>query len=106
MFVFVSLSVCDDNPLGITPPWLGNSVLVPGLSAYIVDVTKVSERASALSLGRSAGDLAFLIAPISLGLLADSVSNPAALWTTSLLIAGANAVFFWKTKERYKPPSD
>lgn len=53
----------------------GQALLAPALSAYAVDVSPVDKLGQALSLHRQAGDLTMLIAPVSLGLLADSLSS-------------------------------
>jgi len=52
-----------------------------------------------MSLSRQAGDMAFLIAPISLGTLAEFTSCDVALQATAMGIAGANAFFFLRAKE-------
>jgi len=64
---------------------LGNSLLVPGLSAFVVDVTHLQERARAQALCRSGGDAAFLVAPLALGWVAD-------LWGTTMALTGAASV--------------
>ena len=71
----------------------------PGLSAYTADISGTEHRGPAMSVARQAGDMAFLVAPISLGTLAEFTSCDVALQTTAIGIAAANAAFLFRAQE-------
>jgi nitrate/nitrite transporter NarK len=82
---------------------VGNSMVNPGLSAFAADIAQdVKTRSQALSLSRMAADSAFLVCPISLGMLAQYSSCATALFTTAGLIGAANVVFALRTTEQFR----
>lgn len=82
----------------------GNSLVQPGMSAFAADIAKDAKtRAQALSVSRMAGDVAFLVAPIGLGLIADMASCSVALYTASFTVLAANGYFALRATESYKP---
>lgn len=78
-------------------------MLHPGLSAFASDIASdVATRGQSLSLSRVAADSAFLICPISLGMLAQWFSCSSALFVTAGLVGVANAIFALHTTEIYR----
>jgi len=77
----------------------GNSLLTPGLTAFTVDLAPESQKGSVLSLTRQAGDLAFLVGPIGLGMLAEATSISHSLALTSAVVFGTNVFFALKAKD-------
>jgi MFS family permease len=72
---------------------LGNSMLGPGLTAYTADISDGQARGPALALSRQAGDVAFLAAPLGLGVLAELFGCGAALQATAVGVAAGTAAF-------------
>ena len=82
----------------------GNSLVQPGMAAFAADIAKDAEtRAQALSISRMAGDVAFLVSPLGLGLIADMTSCSVALYTASFTVLAANCIFALRATESYKP---
>jgi len=80
--------------LGAVMLWgAGNSLLTPGLTAFSVDLAPETQKGSILSLTRQAGDLAFLIGPVGLGMLAEATSISCSLGLTSSVVFGSAAYF-------------
>ena len=79
----------------------GNALTWPGLSAFTADISgKKETRAQVMTLARQAGDLAFLVAPVGLGLLAElSGSTGLALGTAGAVMLAATGVFAARTTE-------
>jgi MFS family permease len=77
---------------------LGNSLISPGLNAFAADRAPAKIRAEALSLQRQAADVAFLVAPLGLGLLSQCTDNVTALGLFSVYAVGSAAVFAARTR--------
>ncbi len=72
---------------------LGTGTAGPAPAAYVADIAPPRMRGVAVALYRSAGDIGFLAAPPLLGLLAETVSIPAAMVVSAVLLSGAAVGF-------------
>jgi MFS family permease len=72
----------------IVPLSLGSTALTAAPVALTADLTHPKDRAQALSLLRTAGDMGLLLGAVSSGLLADVFSMEAAIATNGGLIGG------------------
>jgi hypothetical protein len=70
-----------------------------GLTAMTVDLAPDSQKGSILSLTRQAGDVAFLVGPLGLGMLAEATSYSTAIGLTAAVMAASNAAFAVFAKE-------
>lgn len=99
--------------MGVYPQFLGaallwgagNSLITPGLTAYAVDLAPEAQKGSVLSLMRQAGDIAFLVGPIGLGLLAEATSYPVALGFTSAVMTSTSVLFSYMADSNRTHPS-
>ena len=78
---------------------LGNSIMAPALTAYTADISGTENRGQAMALARQASDVAFLVAPVGLGALAELTSCNTALQITALAIVGAGGFFRSRARE-------
>ena len=76
----------------------GSSVMNPGLTALAADAAPAHLRGESLAIPRQAGDIAFLLGPISLGILADLFSCGFALMVTCFFYLAAALFFVWRTR--------
>eukprot|EP01064_Diplonema_japonicum_P037082 TRINITY_DN8601_c2_g1_i1.p1 TRINITY_DN8601_c2_g1~~TRINITY_DN8601_c2_g1_i1.p1 ORF type:complete len:468 (+),score=43.31 TRINITY_DN8601_c2_g1_i1:52-1404(+) len=82
----VCLSMCSTYPTFVAAivAWgLGTSIMHPGLMALAADIAPPHLRGEALSLSRQAGDIAFLIGPLTLGAIAQWSSCGVGLMVTA-----------------------
>jgi MFS family permease len=69
----------------------GGAIVSTGPTAYLADLVDEKDRASALSMLRSFGDLGLMLGAGSLGCLAHATSMEAAFWANGALLAAATA---------------
>lgn len=81
-----------DMTLALAVTAVGTSLAGPALFAHLGELSTPAQRARAIAVYRSAGDLGFLAAPPIMGLIADEASTDAALLLNAVLLAGSAAL--------------
>jgi len=84
----------------------GGACVSTGPTAYLADMVPERDRASALSMLRSFGDLGLMLGAGSLGGLAYATSMEVAFWANSALLGAATANLAWRGVEPVSHSSD
>lgn len=73
---------------------VGSGLLGPAPPAYVAEIAPPELRGTAMGMFRTVGDLGFVIAPPTVGFLADTAGYEWALVLNGLVLAGAAAAFW------------
>jgi MFS family permease len=75
----------------------------PAPAAYMADINPPGRTGAALGLYRMAGDVGFLLGPMTLGFIADHVGVGAAFYVNAALLATVTLAFAFLAREYYVP---
>jgi MFS family permease len=78
---------------------LGTAMVYPTLLAVIADVAQPAWRASAIGIYRLWRDLGFAVGALVVGLIADALDMPAAIWSVAILTALSGLIAFVRMSE-------
>ena len=78
---------------------LANAVVSPAISAFTAEVLAPEVRGQAMSISRSAADVASLGAPLALGMLADATSCGTSILATAGLCGSCTTLFALRAAE-------
>ena len=90
-------AAAEAYPLFIVAAFLlatGEATGGPASAAYVADITPTTSRGLAMGVNRTMGDLGFILGPLVLGYVADTVGFASALVTNGALLAAVGLVFF------------
>jgi MFS family permease len=79
---------------------VGTSIMGPAPAAFAADVTPREVRGLAMGLYRSAGDLGFVIGPVSLGAIADATTLGGALAANAVIVLVVTLFFAIVAREQ------